>query len=74
MDAITVCLILSLGGVIFGFLGYKTITDSIIRDRDHEIRVLKRENARLKIILEAKQSKETRQSKDTITLYTFEDF
>lgn len=48
MDWLLILGILAFGGLIIGWMGYTTITDSLIKDQKREIRKLENENRKLK--------------------------
>ena len=48
MDWLLILGVLAFGGLIIGWMGYTTITDSLIKDQKREIRKLENENRKLK--------------------------
>lgn len=51
MDWLLILGVLAFGGLIIGWMGYTTITDSLIKDQKREIAKLRSENRRLKAAL-----------------------
>ena len=59
MDFIVVCIFITLGIIIISFIGYKVMTDKIIKDQEKEIAKLKTETFRLQAKLKNKSNVKT---------------
>lgn len=55
MDYVLFVGLLGFAGIIIGCIGYKRITENIIKTQERELNALRRENKRLKSALRAKR-------------------
>lgn len=55
MDYFIIFGLLGFGGMLFGFIGYKTVTGNIIKDLERENEILKTDNERLRTALAARK-------------------
>lgn len=63
MDWLLILGILAFGGLIIGWMGYTTITDSLIKDQKREIRKLENENRKLKAAIRGLENIKTMHNK-----------